>query len=75
MRAAYSVPEVAELLPISTSTLYREINRGNIESVQIGGRKLITAAWVREFLGYDPEGHVDAAVAANAETVQAGGFA
>ena len=40
-RFAYSVKEAAEGLGVGKSTLYRELDKGNIPSVKIGARRVI----------------------------------
>lgn len=42
-RVAYSVRETAELLGLSEASLFRALRRGDIESVMLGGRRLIPA--------------------------------
>lgn len=50
IRHAFSPEEVAAMLGLSKSSIYRAINRGEIESVEVSGRKRVPAAWlVRTF--------------------------
>jgi excisionase family DNA binding protein len=45
-RASYSVPEAAQLLSISKSSLWRAVSAGRCPSTRIGGRTLVSAATV-----------------------------
>ncbi|CAN5312049.1 hypothetical protein BH10PSE6_BH10PSE6_40670 [soil metagenome] len=49
-RAAYSVPETAELLGLSEASIFRALRRGDIESVMLGGRRLIPARSIETLL-------------------------
>lgn len=42
-RLALSVPEAAELLGLSRSSAYAAVQRGDIPSVRVGGRVLVSA--------------------------------
>ena len=50
-RAAYSPAEAAGLFGLSRSSLYAAIDRGEIRSVKLGGRRLIPASEIRRILG------------------------
>jgi excisionase family DNA binding protein len=50
-RLAYSVEEAARLTGLSRDLLYDEIRRGNLASVKIGRRRLITRQHLNQFLG------------------------
>lgn len=45
MKAALSVPEAAELLGQSTSTIYKQVRRGVVPNVGIGAVR-IPSAWI-----------------------------
>jgi excisionase family DNA binding protein len=42
MPLAYSVPEAAEALRLSIPHIWREIARGNIGSIKVGRRRILT---------------------------------
>jgi excisionase family DNA binding protein len=50
-RLAYSVDEAAQLTGLSRDLLYDEMRRGNLASVKIGRRRLITHQHLQQFLG------------------------
>jgi excisionase family DNA binding protein len=50
-RLAYSVDEAARLAGLSRDLLYDEMRRGNLASVKVGRRRLITCQHLRQFLG------------------------
>ena len=50
-RLAYSVDEAARLTGLSRDLLYDEMRRGNLDSVKIGRRRLITFQHLQQFLG------------------------
>ena len=50
-RLAYSVDEAARLTGLSRDLLYDEMRRGNLASVEVGRRRLITRQHLRQFLG------------------------
>ena len=50
-RLAYSVDEAARLTGLSRDLLYDQIRRGNLGSVKIGLRRLITCQHLQQFLG------------------------
>jgi excisionase family DNA binding protein len=49
-RAAYSLSEVAGLTGLSISGLYLLIGRGQLRSIRIGGRRLVTREALDDFL-------------------------
>ncbi len=49
-RAAFSVAEVAGLTGLSISGLYLLIGRGQLRSIRVGGRRLVTRQALNEFL-------------------------
>jgi excisionase family DNA binding protein len=49
-RAAYSVSETADLLGLCEASIYRALKRGEIESVMLGGRRLIPARSIERLL-------------------------
>jgi excisionase family DNA binding protein len=49
-RAAFSLAEVAGLTGLSISGLYLLIGRGELRSVRVGGRRLVTRQALNEFL-------------------------
>ena len=49
-RAAYSLGEVAGLIGMSISGLYLLIGRGELQSVRVGGRRLVTRQALNDFL-------------------------
>ena len=50
-RLAYSVDEAARLTGLSRDLLYDEMRRGNLDSVKVGRRRLITRQHLQQFLG------------------------
>ena len=50
-RLAYSVDEAARLTGLSRDLLYDEMRRGNLASVKVGRRRLITRQHLQQFLG------------------------
>ncbi len=66
LRLVYSVSEAAELLGIGRSTAYELVARGELPSVAIGGRRVITRPTLTELLGVEPPlpAELDAARAA-----------
>ena len=53
-RAAYSLGEVAGLTGLSVSGLYLLINRGQLRSVRVGGRRLVRREALEELLNSFP---------------------
>ena len=54
-RLTYNLSEAAEALGISRSHLHSLISNGELPSLKIGNRRLVTKAAVREFLGLPHE--------------------
>ena len=50
-RLAYSVDEAGRLTGLSRDLLYDEMRRGNLASVKVGRRRLITRQHLNQFLG------------------------
>ncbi len=50
-RLAYSVEEAAQLTGLSRDLLYDEMRRGNLASVKVGRRRLITRQHLQQFPG------------------------
>ena len=51
LKLTYTVPEAAELLGISRTTAYECVRRGEIPSLTLGRRVLITRAQLEQLLG------------------------
>ena len=49
-KLVYSIDETLQELGIARATLYRFINSGELRTVRIGTRRLITATALHEFL-------------------------
>jgi excisionase family DNA binding protein len=49
-RAALSVSETASTLGICEASVYRALKRGDLESVTLGGRRLIPASSIQKLL-------------------------
>jgi excisionase family DNA binding protein len=57
-RLALTVDETAAALGLSRPTIWRMIRRGELQSVKVGGRRLIPVAALRALLGLpDAEGY------------------
>lgn len=50
-RYTFSIPEVATILGISRTSAYAAVSRGDIASLRIGGRLLVTATTLNRMLG------------------------
>jgi excisionase family DNA binding protein len=50
-RLAYSVGEAAVLTGLSRDLLYDQMRRGNLASIKVGQRRLITRQHLNQFLG------------------------
>lgn len=50
-KKALSPEEVAELLGVSRSTIYREMSRGKLPSTKVGARRLIMLPDLEAYLG------------------------
>lgn len=51
MKTGFSLEEVAEMLGVSVRTVYREIDRKKLGSVEVGARRVITQADLEAYLG------------------------
>ncbi len=49
-RLLYRIPEAAQLVAISRATFYKEIGRGAIKTVRIGGAVRIAADELRRYV-------------------------
>jgi excisionase family DNA binding protein len=59
-RLALSVPEAAELLGLSRSSVYAAVKRGDIPSVRVGGRVLVSMRALEQLI--NPVNENDAVV-------------
>ena len=50
----YTVVEAAAVLGISKSTAYELIQRGDLEAIQLGGRRLISPRVLEHLIGQPP---------------------
>ncbi|NPV54872.1 MAG: helix-turn-helix domain-containing protein [Firmicutes bacterium] len=50
-KKALSPEEVAELLGVSRTTIYREMSRGRLSSMKVGARRLIMLPDLEAYLG------------------------
>jgi excisionase family DNA binding protein len=48
--AAYSIAQLEKALGVSNPTLYAEMNRGRLDSVRIGSRRLVTQRQLDAYL-------------------------
>jgi excisionase family DNA binding protein len=46
----YTIPEIIRILRISRASLYRLLNRGELKSKMVGGRRLVTHRQLTAFL-------------------------
>lgn len=53
MKKGFSPGEVAELLGVCRSTIYREMWRGKLAAAKVGSRTVITEADLRRYIGED----------------------
>jgi len=53
-RLAYSVDEAAHLTGLSRDLLYDQMRFGNLDSIKVGRRRLITRQHLERFLGIAP---------------------
>ena len=53
-KLAYSVKEVRKLVGVGVATLYKVIGQGDLKTVKLGGRTLILAKDLQEWLGRLP---------------------
>lgn len=49
-RLAYGVPETARLIDVSAQCIRREIAAGRLQSLVVGGRRLVEAAALDRYL-------------------------
>ena len=63
LRLVYTVVEAAELLGIGRSTAYELVARGELATVRLGRRVVVTRPTLTELLGFEPPlpGELDAA--------------
>ena len=54
LRLVYTVPEAAELLGIGRSTAYEYVASGEIATVRIGSRLVVTRPALTQLLGVEP---------------------
>jgi excisionase family DNA binding protein len=54
MRSLYSVTEAAQLIGVGRSTMYELVHRGEVSSVRLGRRLLITRPTLEAILGFTP---------------------
>jgi excisionase family DNA binding protein len=50
-RGLYPIPEVADLIGMSSSTVYRWIDNGKVEGTTLGSARYVRIKSVREFMG------------------------
>lgn len=50
LQCAFGVEELSRAWRVSRSSLYRQMNSGNLSFVKLGGRRLITQRQAAEFL-------------------------
>lgn len=74
LRLVYSVTEAAELLGISRSTAYELVSRGELPTVRLGRRLIVTRPALTALLGVEPPlpGDLDRRRALNLVTQPAG---
>lgn len=68
LRLVYTVAEAAELLGIGRSTAYELVGRGELATVRLGRRVVVTRPTLTALLGFEPPlpGELDAARQAQA---------
>jgi excisionase family DNA binding protein len=49
-KLAYTVREAAELLSLSRSLIYEQINAGNLETIKVGRARRITARQLESYI-------------------------
>jgi len=49
-KLGYSIEEIAEILGVSRCTIYQELNAGNLDSIKIQGRRIITSDQIERYL-------------------------
>jgi len=50
-KKGFSPAEIAEMLGVSLTTIYREIDRGKLQCVKVGARRVITVWDLEAYLG------------------------
>ncbi len=50
-KKGFSPAEVAHLLGVSRTTIYREINKGHLDSIKVATRRIITQLDLEKYLG------------------------
>ncbi len=62
LRLVYTVTEAAELLGLGRSTAYELVARGELETVRLGSRVMVTRPTLTALLGFEPPlpGELDA---------------
>jgi excisionase family DNA binding protein len=54
VRGLYTVMEAARLLGVGRSTMYELVRRGEVSSLRLGGKVLITRSTLEALLGFVP---------------------
>lgn len=54
-RATYTVPEVIEITGLSRTTIWTRIRSGELPSVKIAGRRMVTKHDLQRFLSGEPD--------------------
>ena len=54
VRGLYTVIEAARLLGVGRSTMYELVRRGDVSSLRLGRKVLITRSTLEALLGYEP---------------------
>lgn len=54
VRGLYTVIEAARLLGVGRSTMYELVNRGEVSSLRLGRKVLITRSTLEALLGFTP---------------------
>jgi excisionase family DNA binding protein len=49
-KLCYSIPEAGRALGVSRATVYVLIKDGDLASIRVGGRRLVTAQALRDFI-------------------------
>ena len=53
-RRAFQSVKLPALVRLSIATLYNEMKRGRLQTIKVGGRRLVTREALDEFLGPSP---------------------
>ncbi|MEO8697823.1 MAG: helix-turn-helix domain-containing protein [Acidimicrobiales bacterium] len=67
VRGLYTVVEAAQLLGVGRSTMYELVARGEVSSVRLGRKVLITRATLEALLGFTPPTPAELAVLRSTE--------